>query len=189
MSDEQFDSEFAKMLAQDEAAPAVAAEAPAAPAATTIPTKAPRAKKADLPNPWGIYIGRTHGVITMAYLRKWAQCSSRGDQYQFNRAVNMNYFISEEFCAQFKDQPVGKYCDAVKTSPRWIDPEHPENFKITPKAPKAEKPAKTEKPAKAAKAPKAAKTAKVEADVSIAAADEAALLMFGNDETPATSAV
>jgi hypothetical protein len=124
-------------------------------------------------------------VITMTYLRKWAQCASRG--LKFNRAANIAYFTSTEFLsANCVGITTGQYSALCHNSTRWVDPDNPNpepaRAARTPATPE-EKAAKAElaKAAKEAKklAKQAAASVKVTVapiDVSVASQDEAAIL-------------
>ena len=137
--DSDFDSEFAKMLGEDAGVPAVAA-----PVAKVAAPKAPKAPKApEGPNPYGIHM-RNVEVVTMTYLRKWAQCATRG--MKFNRAANITRLTSAEFLSQHIGITTGEYSALCHNDPAWIDPANPEAAEparaargTMPKVPKAPK--------------------------------------------------
>jgi hypothetical protein len=117
-----------------------------------------------LPNPWGIH-NRVGEVISSNYLKRYAQCASRG--MTFNREANINHFMDPIWLADHSNITTGEYCTLVKTDPCWIDPENPTAVIVKPpKPPKTQKPPKTPKPV---------------ADVAAAAAAEQAILAA---ETP-----
>lgn len=102
-----------------------AAEA-AVPAKKEKKAKEPRAprqlKEPEGPNPYGIH-NKAGVVITMTYLKKYAQCATRGMKglkgTEFSRNDNINYFMSPEFLEQFRDKTAGEFSQACRRSERW----------------------------------------------------------------------
>lgn len=87
--------------------------------------RAPREpKQPEGPNPYGIH-NRVGTVITLSYLKKYAQCATRGmlglKGTEFSRADNISYFMSPEFLEQFRDKTAGEYSQACRRSNRWGD--------------------------------------------------------------------
>ena len=97
----------------------------AVPAKKEKKAKEPRAprepKQPEGPNPYGIH-NRVGTVITMSYLKKYAQCATRG--MKTNRAENIAYFMSPEFLEQFRNKTAGEYSQACRRDSRWGDEAH-----------------------------------------------------------------
>lgn len=100
----------------------------AVPAKKEKKAKEPRAprepKQPEGPNPYGIH-NRAGNVITMSYLKKHAQCATRGMKGEKGttntRVENIAYFMSPEFLEQFRDKTAGEYSQACRRSDRWGD--------------------------------------------------------------------
>lgn len=98
----------------------------AVPAKKEKKAKEPRAprepKQPEGPNPYNIH-NRVGTVITMSYLKKYAQCATRGMKGEKGttntRAENIAYFMSPEFLEQFRDKTAGEYSQACRRSDRW----------------------------------------------------------------------
>jgi hypothetical protein len=130
--------------------------------------KAPKAPKApkvpEGPNPYGIHLN-SGVVVTMTYLRKWAQCATRG--MKFNRAANINHFMSPEFLQGCVGISTGQYSALCHNSDLWNDPAHPE-LTETAKTPRGAGPKKDKK-----------SKGKTVVDPAAVAAGEAAILDTG----------
>jgi hypothetical protein len=184
-----FENEFAKMVAEETTAevPAVSADAASVPPAAGTPAaKVKIAKAAKLPkesegpNPYGIHMLNGE-VVTMTYLRKWAQCATRG--MKFNRVANINHLMSEATLVGCTGWTTGQYSAFCHNYEGWKDPSGTE---VPEPAKKARIPMTAEEKAAKAAELKAAKAAKKAAanvkvttqvvDAGAAAADEAAIL-------------
>lgn len=113
------------------------AEAAAPKKAKAKAERAPRPpKEPEGPNPYGIH-NKAGVVITMSYLKKYAQCATRGMKgsvgTEFTRAQNIEYFMSPDFLNQFIDKTAGEYSQACRRSDRWGD----EKYIPQPRASKA----------------------------------------------------
>jgi hypothetical protein len=127
---------------------------PAETAATTKKERKPRTPKpAAGPNPYGIHNDKGY-VITLPYLKKYFQCSTRGETYSLNRAENMMYFMSDEFLKQHAGESAGKLGGIVARDDRWFDETHPRpaaKARVAKEKSVAGETAKTEKKAKGKK--------------------------------------
>jgi len=133
----EFDSEFDALLNSETLSGETVAKAPKV--AKTKVAKTPKVKvpkDAEGPNPYGIHM-RDGVVITMTYLKKFAQCATRkmvgGKGTEFSRADNINFFMSPEFLNDFQGKTTGEYAQACRRSPRWGD----ETYVGTPRKSKA----------------------------------------------------
>jgi hypothetical protein len=147
------DAIMAEEAAATEAAPAKVKKAKAPKPAGEAKVKAPKLPEG--PNPWGIH-NDSGVIITASYLRKYMQCSTRGETYSLNRAANTAYFMSEEYLRPLAGRSAGEVGRIIAADDRWFDETHPRPVK-TPKVKKE-------------------KVAKTTADVAAATADETVIV-------------
>jgi len=117
---EDFDKLFEQEMQAEAAAPKQGKKAKKTKATGEPKVKVEKAP--DGPNPYGIH-NRRDEIITMTYLRKYAQCATRGmkggNGTEFTREQNIEHFMSEDFLTSMAGCSTGEYSTACRTSERW----------------------------------------------------------------------